>query len=123
MLLKEQKSGKNASRDTKDQLLIDNDVIRNCNRRKTNLKMTCVDFRKAYGMVPRMSMIKALKLIDAAPNVIALLKSTLIDRKTELILGRISVGEVNINKDTFQGDSLSLLLFIISLVALTLVLR
>ena len=70
-----------------------------------------------------MSMIKALKLIDAAPNVIALLKSTLIDRKTELILGRISVGEVNINKDTFQGDSLSLLLFIISLVALTLVLR
>ena len=74
-------------------------------------------------MVPRMSMIKALKLIDAASNVIALLKSTLIDRKTELILGRISVGEVNINKDTFQGDSLSLLLFIISLVALTLVLR
>ena len=70
-----------------------------------------------------MSMIKALKLIDAASNVIALLKSTLIDRKTELILGRISVGEVNINKDTFQGDSLSLLLFIISLVALTLVLR
>ena len=123
MLLKEQKSGKNASRDTKDQLLIDNDVIRNCNRRKTNLKMTWVDFRKAYGMVPRMSMIKALKLIDAAPNVIALIKSTLIDRKTELILGRISVGEVNINKDTFQGDSLSLLLFIISLVALTLVLR
>ena len=123
MLLKEQKSGKNASRDTKDQLLIDNDVIRNCNRRKTNLKMTWVDFRKAYGMVPRMSMIKALKLIDAAPNVIALLKSTLIDRKTELILGRISVGEVNINKDTFQGDSLSLLFFIISLVALTLVLR
>ena len=118
MLLKEQKSGKNASRDTKDQLLIDNDVIRNCNRRKTNLKMTWVDFRKAYGMVPRMSMIKALKLIDAAPNVIALLKSTLIDRKTELILGRISVGEVNINKDTFQGDSLSLLLFIISLVSL-----
>ena len=85
--------------------------------------MTWVDFRIAYGMVPRMSMIKALKLIDAAPNVIALLKSTLIDRKTELILGRISVGEVNINKDTFQGDSLSLLLFIISLVALTLVLR
>ena len=123
MLLKEQKNGKNASRDTKDQLLIDNDVIRNCNRRKTNLKMTWVDFRIAYGMVPRMSMIKALKLIDAAPNVIALLKSTLIDRKTELILGRISVGEVNINKDTFQGDSLSLLLFIISLVALTLVLR
>ena len=123
MLLKEQKSGKNASRDTKDQLLIDNDVIRNCNRRKTNLNMTWVDFRKAYGMVPHMSMIKALKLIHAAPNVIALLKSTLIDRKTELILGRIGVGEVNINKDTFQGDSLSLLLFIISVVALTLVLR
>ena len=52
LLLEEHKGGRHSSRDTKDQLLIDNDVIRNCNRRKTNLNMTWVDFRKAYDMVP-----------------------------------------------------------------------
>ena len=65
----------------------------------------------------------ALKLISAEPNVIALFKSTVIDWKTELISGDIDLGEVSINRGIFQGDSLSLLLFIISLIPLTLVLR
>ena len=52
--------------------MIDKAAIRNYKRRKTNLNMASVDFRKAYNMVPRAQMIKALKLIEAAPNVIAL---------------------------------------------------
>ena len=67
--------------------------------------------------------LKTLKLIGAAPNVTALLKSTMIDWKTELVLGETNLGEVNINWGIFQGDSLSPLLFIISLIPLTLVLR
>ena len=47
--------------------------------------MAWVDFRKAYDMVPHVWIIDALKLIGAGPNVIALLKSTIIDWKTELI--------------------------------------
>ena len=35
---------------TKDQLLIDKAVVRNCRRRKTKLKMAWVDLRKAYDM-------------------------------------------------------------------------
>ena len=42
--------------------------------------------------------------------------------KTELISGDMNLGEVNINQGIFQGDSLSPLLFIISLISLTLVL-
>ena len=57
------------------------------------------------------------------PNVIALLKSTMIDWKTELISGDTNLAGVNINRGIFQGDSLSLLLFILSLIPLTLVLR
>ena len=49
-------------------------VIRNGKRRKTNLNMVWVDFRKAYDMVPHVWIINALKLIGAAPNVNALLK-------------------------------------------------
>ena len=47
----------------------------------------------------------------------------MIDWKTELILGDINLGEVNINRGIFQGDSLSPMLFIISMIPLTLVLR
>ena len=103
--------------------MIDKAVIRNCKRRKTNLNMAWVDFRKAYVMVPHVWIIKPLRLIGAAPNVIALLKSTMIDWKTELISGDVNLGEVNINRGIFQGDSLSPLLFVISLIPLTLVLR
>ena len=56
-------------------------------------------------MVRRAWIIEALKLIGAAPNVIALLKSNMIDWKTELISGDINLGEVNINQGLFQGDS------------------
>ena len=66
----------------------------------------------------------ALKLIgQLSPNAIALLKLTMIDWKTELISGDTNLGRVNINRGIFQGDSLSLSLFILSLITLTLVLR
>ena len=85
--------------------------------------MAWVDFRKTYDMVPHVWIIKALKLIGAAPNVIALLKSTMTDWNTELITKDINLGEVNINQDIFLGDSLSPLLFVMSLIPLTLALR
>ena len=78
LLLEEQKGCKHASRGTKNQLLIDKAVIRNCKRRKTNLNMAWVYFRKAYDMIPHAWIIKALKLIGAAPDAIALLRSTMI---------------------------------------------
>ena len=123
LLLEEQKGCRHACRGTKDQLLIDKAVIRNCKRRKTNLNMAWVDFRKTYDMVPHVWIIKALKLIGAASNVIALLKSTMTDWNTELITKDINLGEVNINQDIFLGDSLSPLLFVMSLIPLTLALR
>ena len=57
--------------------------------------------------------IKALKLISAPPNVIALLKSTMIDWKTALILGHINLSEVNINRGIFEAVSLSPSIFVI----------
>ena len=97
LLLDEQKGCRHASRNTKDQLLMDKAVIRNCKRRETNLNMAWINFRKAYDMVPHAWIIKALKLIGAAPNVIALLKSTMTGWKTELISGDINLSKVNIS--------------------------
>ena len=94
--------------------MINKDVVKNCKRRKINLNMVWVDFRKAYNMVPHAWIIKALKLGGVAHNVSAFLKSTMTDWKTELISGDIYLGEVNTNRGIFQRDFLS---------SLTLVLR
>ena len=51
LFLEEQKGCRHTSRGTNDQLLIEKAVIRNCKRRKVNLDMAWVDFRKAYDMV------------------------------------------------------------------------
>ena len=60
--------------------------------------MAWVDFRKTYVLVHYAWIIKALKLIGhLSPNVIALLKSTMVDWKTKLIPGDINLGEVTIN--------------------------
>ena len=59
--------------------MIDKAVIGIFQRKKTNLNMAWLDFRKAYDMVPHVWIIKTLKPIGAAPNVIALLKSTMIN--------------------------------------------
>ena len=94
LLLEDQKGYRHVSRVTKDQLWINKAVIRNFKRRKTNLKL----------------------IGHLSPNIIELLK-------TELISGNINLGEMNINWDIFQGDSLSPLAFIISLIPLILLLR
>ena len=106
---------------TKNQLLINKGVIRNFKRRKANLNMVWVDFRKVYAILLYAWIAKALKLIvHLSPNVIALLKSTMVDLKTKSISGDNNLGEVNINQGIFQGDSSSPLLFIISMISLTL---
>ena len=122
LLLEEQKGSRHDSRGTKDQLLIDKVAIRNYKRRKTNLDMSWVGFRKTYDMAPHAWIIKALKLIGAAPSDCTP-QINYIDWKTHLLLEDINLGDVNINRGIFQGDSLSPLLFVISLIPLTLVLR
>ena len=69
-LPEERKGCRQKSRDTKDQLLIDKTVIKNCKRWKTNLNIAWIDFRKAYDMVPHSRMIKSLKLVGAAKNIV-----------------------------------------------------
>ena len=123
LLPEEQKGCRKGSRGTKDQLLIDKAVIRNCKRRKSNLNMAWIDFRKAFDMVPHSWMLKSLDLIGAPRNVIELLKNSMKDWKTNLFSGESPLGAVNINRGIFQGDSLSPLLFVITLIPLTLVLR
>ena len=52
LLTDEQKGCKKNTRGTKDHLILDKEILRNCRRRLTNLSMGWLDFKKAYDMVP-----------------------------------------------------------------------
>ena len=88
-MLEEQKG-----RVTKDQLLIDKVVIKNCKRRKTDLNMAWIDFRKAHNMVRNSWMIKSVELAGAAKNSANLLKETMENWKTILICSNADLGAV-----------------------------
>ena len=68
-------------------------------------------------------MIKSIELVGAAKNIVNLLKETMKNWKTNIICSNIDPRAVKTNRGIFQGDSLSSLLFVVSLLPLTLVLR
>ena len=51
VLQSEQKGCRNGSPGTKDQLLIDKTVLRDCKMKHTNLAIAWIDYKKAYDMV------------------------------------------------------------------------
>ena len=69
ILLEEQKGCRKGRRGTKDQLLIDKAILKNCRKRHRNLSMDWIDYRKAYDMVPYSWIIECLELFGIAENV------------------------------------------------------
>ena len=67
-LPKEQKGCRRKTRGTKDHLLVDKMIMKNCKRRKTNLSMAWIDYKKAFDMVPHSCITKCLKIYGAAEN-------------------------------------------------------
>ena len=68
-LPEEQKGCRRNSRGTKDQLLIDKMVMKNCRKRQVGLSMVWIDYRKAYNMVPHSWIRKTLEMCVVAKNV------------------------------------------------------
>ena len=66
LLPNEQKGCRKGSRGTKDQLIIDKTVLKNCKKRLTNLSMAWIDFKKAYDMVPHSWILDTLKMFGVA---------------------------------------------------------
>ncbi len=119
----EQKGCKRKARGTKDQLLIDKTIIKNCKRRHTNLAIAWIDYRKAYDMIPHSWIIECLNMIGVAENLKELLLRSMPRWKTILTAGKEELGEVTIQRGIFQGDCLSPLLFVICLLPMSMVLR
>ena len=125
LFVDKQKGCRKGSRGTKHQLLVDKAILKNCRRTGlTNLSMTWLDYKKAYGMVPHSWMLKCLRMIRVAPNIMTLLSNTVANWQTVLSSARTELGKEGIKRGIFQGDSLSPLLFVvIPLIPSTLLLR
>lgn len=85
--------------------------------------MAWVDYKKAYDSVPHSWIIAALKIYGVCPTIGRFLEAAMIEWNTEMQLhhsgGCITTGRIAIRRGIFQGDSLSPLLFCLSLVPLT----
>ena len=123
LLPEEQKGCRRKSRGTKDQLLIDKMILRNCKRRLTGLGMAWIDYKKAYDMVPHSWLKKCMMMFGVADNMQKVLVNSMGKWKTELTTGGQKLGTVRIRRGIFQGDSLSPLLFVLALIPMSLVLR
>ena len=112
----EQKGCRRNSKGTKDQLLIDKMVLADCKRKRKNLAMAWVDYKKAYDMVPHSWIIECLEMAQVAGNIISFLQKSMVNWKTELTSCGESLGSVDIRRGIFQGDSLSPLIFAVCMV-------
>ncbi len=123
LLPNEQKGCRKRSRGTKDQLLIDKMIIRNCKRRAIGLGMAWIDYKKAFDMVPHSWLVECMEIFGVAHNMKHLILKSMENWKTELTSANQVLGEVNIKRGIFQGDSLSPLLFVLALIPLTILLN
>ena len=115
---KEQKGCRKNSGGTKQQLLIDKDILKNYQGRLTNLSMVWTDYRKTYDMVPHLWILDCARMVEVAQNIIILIENTMANWKTVLISNKEVIGTVDIKRGIFQGDSLSSLLFVIIVIPL-----
>lgn len=123
LLPDEQKGCRKQSRGTKDQLLIDREVLKEARRKQRSLSMAWIDYKKAYDMVPHSWILETLRLTGVAENIRIFLERTMADWKTVLTSSGEELGEVGIRRGIFQGDTLSPLLFVVAMIPLSLLLR
>ncbi len=85
--------------------------------------MAWIDYQKAFDSVPHKWLIKTLHLYGVNGLIVHFLQSLMKNWSTKLILNTenetINIGTVNIKNGIFQGDSMSPLLFCMSLFPLT----
>ena len=119
----QQKNCRRKCRGTKKQLLIDKMVMMNSKRRKTNLSMAWIGYKKAFDMIPYSWLIEWMEIYGAEENTIRFLKNTMPNSKTILTSSRTWLVEVNFRRGIFQGDSLSPLFFMLPMIPMTRVLE
>ena len=82
-----------------------------------------IDYRKVYHFVPYSWILKCLDMFGIADNVRDSLEKNMKKWKLLFNSNRLDLFHVDVNRDIFQGDSLSQLIFVIFMIPLSLLLR
>ena len=85
--------------------------------------MTWIDYRKAYDLVPHSWVNECMEMFGIAENLRTFLQKKMQQWRLSLTANGEDLGEVNVKRGIFQGDSLSPLLFVLSMAPLSLTLK
>ena len=102
-----QKGCRRKSRGTKGQLLIDKTILKDYRKRKTNLAVAWIDYRKAYDFVPHSWILECLDMLRIADNLRSFLEKSMKKLKLLLTLNVSDLCKVDVNRSIFQGYSMS----------------
>ena len=119
LLTSEQKGCYRGSRGTKDQLLVDKLVLTEAHKRHKNLYITWLDFHKAFDSVSHDWILKCSSLYGIHPKICGVIATSMQFWRTTLTCNNVVLGDVNIRRGIFQGDSLSPLLFVLALMPMS----
>ena len=85
--------------------------------------MAWIDYRKAYDLVPHSWVHECSEMFVIAENLRKFLQNSMKQWRLSLTVNGEDLGEANVKRRIFQGDSLSPLLFVLSMVPLSLILK
>ena len=85
--------------------------------------MTWIDYRKAYDLAPHSWVNECMETFGIAVNLRTFLQKSIQQWRLSLTANGQDLGDVNVKRGIFQRDSLSPLLFVLSLVPLSLILK
>lgn len=100
--------------------MIDSVITDTTKRKNRNLSMAWIDYRKAFDSVPHSWLLSILKIYKVDPRIIQLLGHLMSQWRTQISIKsdthiQYNTRNIRINRGIFQGDSLSLLWFCLSL--------
>ena len=101
LLPEEQKGCRQGNRGTKDQLLIDKTVLKDCKKRYSNLSMAWIDYKKAYDFVLHSLINECIELFGIAENVRNFLERSMEKWKLSLTSNGKDLGEVDLKRGIF----------------------
>ena len=111
------------TRDTGERLYIDQHIPYVSKTRREKLAMAGLTTKRAYDAVPKSWILHCIKMFKIPDDVIQFIKKNLETWTVELTARWKSLAEVKIPGSIFQGDALSLLLFVIAMMPLNHVIR
>ena len=98
-------------------------ILEDCKAKRKNLSTAWIDYRKAFDSVPHSWIIKVMQIYKVSSDLIKYITHSMGTWQTKMILncssGSITTNPIRIKNGIFQGDSLSPLLFCLSLAPLS----